>query len=247
MLHSRWINSSLSPWCCGYWCMSQGSKHLWKRLCDYQWRCGYRPYPSLWLVLHWFAFRIAILLFLIYVTGSLTNISYYVKWCQTVPLAAIKNAYNSCAHDICNDWFDFDTNGCSIKKDSLDDLVFEYFGDNETNTIKFQGPVLIDGEPSSTYYRLEYGGESPACDNGNCRGPHYCTQEVAEAGNIWGMWYSILCCVKLACCVLSNITLSDYILIDHSFLQTNRWFLSIRPHWRYVFNLLNLLCTIPVY
>lgn len=54
------------------------------------------------------------------------------------------------------------------------------------STIKFQPPILLDGKPSSTYYRLEYGGESPACDAGNCRGPHYCSEAVASAGNIWG-------------------------------------------------------------
>ena len=87
------------------------------------------------------------------------------------------------------DWFHFETNGCNILKSVLDKLVYEYFG--EGSTIKYQPPILIDGEPSSTYYRLEYGGESPACDEGNCRGPHYCTKEVADAGNIWGA-YSIL-------------------------------------------------------
>jgi len=101
-----------------------------------------------------------------------------------VPLAAIKKAYNSCSHDVCNDWFDFDLNGCNIIKSKLDKLVYEYFG--EGDTVKFQPPILIDGEPSSTYFKLEYGGESPACDDGNCRGPHYCSKEVADAGVIWG-------------------------------------------------------------
>lgn len=45
---------------------------------------------------------------------------------------------------------------------------------------------MIDGEPSPTYYRLEYLGQSPDCDAGNCRGPHYCSVEAAEAGGIWG-------------------------------------------------------------
>lgn len=101
-----------------------------------------------------------------------------------VPLAAVKNAYNSCTHDICKDWFHFETNGCNIKKSVLDELVYEYFGDRDT--IIFQPPILIDGKPSSTYYRPEYLGESPACDDGNCRGPHYCSKEVADAGVIWG-------------------------------------------------------------
>lgn len=101
-----------------------------------------------------------------------------------VPLAAVKNAYNECDQDVCKDWFDFNTNGCNIKKSKLDELVYEYFGENDT--IKYQGPVLIDGVPSNTYFKLEYGGESPACDNDNCRGPHYCSKDVADAGNIWG-------------------------------------------------------------
>ena len=58
----------------------------------------------------------------------------------------------------------------------------------EENNVKFPGPVLIDGEPSDTYYRLEYLGQSPDCDAGNCRGPHYCSVEAAEAGGIWGDW-----------------------------------------------------------
>ena len=110
-----------------------------------------------------------------------------------VPLAAVKNAYNarSCANgngdqqvDICQAWFHYETSGCNIKKSVLDELVYKYFGDGPT--IKFQPPILLDGQPSSTYYRLEYGGESPACDAGNCRGPHYCSEDVASAGNIWG-------------------------------------------------------------
>eukprot|EP00986_Skeletonema_menzelii_P004865 scaffold1698_cov149-Skeletonema_menzelii.AAC.28 len=101
-----------------------------------------------------------------------------------VPLAAVKKAYNSGEHDVCNEWFDFETRGCHIKIDKLDELVIDNFGDG--NQIKFQPPVLIGGDlPSSTYYKLEYSFESPACDSGNCRGPHYCTKEVAEAG-IWG-------------------------------------------------------------
>jgi hypothetical protein len=107
------------------------------------------------------------------------------SFCPTpVPLSAIKNAYNSCTHDICEDWFHFETNGCNMKKSVIDELVYEYFGDGAT--IKFQPPILIDGAPSTTYYRLEYAGESPACDDGNCFGPHYCTKEVFDAGIIWG-------------------------------------------------------------
>jgi hypothetical protein len=37
----------------------------------------------------------------------------------------------------------------------------------------------LDGAP-------EFGGESPACDDGNCRGPHYCSTAVADADVIWG-------------------------------------------------------------
>eukprot|EP00586_Coscinodiscus_wailesii_P023498 CAMPEP_0172520002 /NCGR_PEP_ID=MMETSP1066-20121228/291745_1 /TAXON_ID=671091 /ORGANISM="Coscinodiscus wailesii, Strain CCMP2513" /LENGTH=422 /DNA_ID=CAMNT_0013302681 /DNA_START=37 /DNA_END=1306 /DNA_ORIENTATION=- len=101
-----------------------------------------------------------------------------------VPLAAIKNAYNSGKHDVCADWFHFETSGCNIEKSAMDRLVYKYFG--EENTIKYQPPILMDGKPSSTYFRLEYGGESPACDQENCRGPHYCSKAVADAGVIWG-------------------------------------------------------------
>jgi hypothetical protein len=101
-----------------------------------------------------------------------------------VALAAVKNAYNSCMHDICSEWFNFESSGCNIQPPKLDELVIKYFGDGDT--IKFQPPILIDGKPSSTYYRLEYPGESPACDDGNCRGPHYCSKEVAGEGVIWG-------------------------------------------------------------
>lgn len=103
-----------------------------------------------------------------------------------VPLAAVKNAYNSCSHDVCAEWFDYDTSGCNIVKSKLDELVIDQFGADDGTAIRFQPPILIDGEPSSTYYRLEFGGESPACDDGNCRGPHYCTKDVADAGNVWG-------------------------------------------------------------
>jgi hypothetical protein len=101
-----------------------------------------------------------------------------------VPLAAIRKAYNACKQDVCDTWFHFETNGCNIKKSVLDEIVYEYFG--EDGTVKYQPPILIEGEPSNTYFRLEYGGESPACDGGNCRGPHYCSVDVADAGIIWG-------------------------------------------------------------
>lgn len=102
-----------------------------------------------------------------------------------VPLAAVKEAYGKCeTGDICKDWFHFPTNGCNIKKSVLDELVYEKFGEGET--IKFQPPILIDGAPSSTYFKLEYGGELPACGDGNCKGPHYCSTKVAGAKVIWG-------------------------------------------------------------
>mmetsp|Transcript_20050 Transcript_20050/g.43471 ORF Transcript_20050/g.43471 Transcript_20050/m.43471 type:complete len:419 (+) Transcript_20050:20-1276(+) len=103
-----------------------------------------------------------------------------------VPLAAIKNAYGKCGtSDICADWFHYPTSGCNIKKSVLDELVYDQFG--EDNTIKYEPPILIEGEPSSTYYRLEYGGEEPACTDGVCRGPHYCSKDVASGeDNIWG-------------------------------------------------------------
>jgi len=101
-----------------------------------------------------------------------------------VPLAAVKNAYGTCgSKDICKNWFHFETSGCNIQKSVLDKLVYEYFGDGDT--IKFQPPILLDGEPSSTYFRLEYGGEQPACTDGICRGPHYCSADV-EGQPIWG-------------------------------------------------------------
>lgn len=101
-----------------------------------------------------------------------------------VPLAAIKNAYTECSddNDICKDWFHYETNGCNIKKSVMDELVYKYFGDG--NTIKFQPPILLDGAPSTTYFRLEYGGLD--CADDNCRGPHYCSKDVADAGGIWG-------------------------------------------------------------
>lgn len=94
---------------------------------------------------------------------------------------------------MCNDWFDSDSDSCSISKPALDEMVLKYFGEEEDTVVKFQPPILIDGEPSSTYYRLEYLGKSPECDAGNCRGPHYCSEEVADAGNIWGTYISDVC------------------------------------------------------
>jgi hypothetical protein len=101
-----------------------------------------------------------------------------------VPLAAIKKAYNSTCEDICGTWFHYETSGCNIKKSMLDELVYQYFGDEDT--IKYQPPILIDGAPSTTYYRLEYAGESPGCDDDNCYGPHYCSKDVADTGVTWG-------------------------------------------------------------
>jgi hypothetical protein len=107
-----------------------------------------------------------------------------------VPLAAVKNAYkeaidSGCQEDICSSWYNYDTNRCDIQKSVLDQLLYKYFGNG--GTIKYEPPGLLNGKPSSTYYRLEFGGESPACDNGNnCRGAHYCSTKVAQEGsNIW--------------------------------------------------------------
>jgi hypothetical protein len=101
-----------------------------------------------------------------------------------VALSAVRKGYESCEHDICDDWFDFDTNGCNIKKDVLDELVYDEFGDEDK--IKFPPPILIDGEPSSTYFKLEYGGDASAGPNSVSFGPHYCTKEVADEGKAWG-------------------------------------------------------------
>jgi len=123
-----------------------------------------------------------------------------------VALAAVKNAYGKCGNkDICKTWFHYETNGCNIKKSVLDELIYDDFGDGET--IRFEPPILLDGEPSNTYYRLEYGGEQPACTDGVCKGPHYCSAAVGGTA-AWGM-YSMLC-VKLACCVMCNLLVSYY-------------------------------------
>jgi hypothetical protein len=108
-----------------------------------------------------------------------------------VPLAAIKKEFNQCdatSPDICTEWFDFETNGCNIRESVLTELVNKHFGTDD-GEVKFQPPILLDGAPSSTYYRLEYinendeSGES-ACKDDNCRGPHYCSKEAAEE-DIW--------------------------------------------------------------
>mmetsp|Transcript_1031 Transcript_1031/g.1902 ORF Transcript_1031/g.1902 Transcript_1031/m.1902 type:complete len:414 (-) Transcript_1031:1720-2961(-) len=99
-----------------------------------------------------------------------------------VPLAAIKNEYNTEGVDACA-WFDFDTSGCNIPKSVLDGLIYKYFGDGDK--IEFQPPILVEEAPSNTYYRLEYVKQGNACDAGNCRGPHYCSEEAAAA-DIWG-------------------------------------------------------------
>jgi len=98
-----------------------------------------------------------------------------------VPLAAVKNAYNEDSSDVC-EWFDYNTSGCNIPKSTMDKLVYASFGVGDT--IQFQPPILIDGEPSSTYYRLEYIDQDGACGD-NCRGPHHCSEEVATE-DIWG-------------------------------------------------------------
>jgi len=101
-----------------------------------------------------------------------------------VPLSALKQAYNSCEYDICNDWFDYNTNGCNIKKSVLDEVVYKYFGDEDT--IKFRPPILLDGVPSDTYFKLEYIADPSAGPNSVSRGPHYCSKEVADEDLAWG-------------------------------------------------------------
>jgi hypothetical protein len=103
-----------------------------------------------------------------------------------VPLAAVKNAYNSALNDQSGEdpcsWFDV-TSGCNIQKSVLDRLVYDKFGDGDK--IVFEPPILLGGSPSKTYYRLEYIGQGDACAASNCRGPHYCSKEAAVA-DIWG-------------------------------------------------------------
>eukprot|EP00565_Helicotheca_tamesis_P003851 CAMPEP_0185726460 /NCGR_PEP_ID=MMETSP1171-20130828/2441_1 /TAXON_ID=374046 /ORGANISM="Helicotheca tamensis, Strain CCMP826" /LENGTH=409 /DNA_ID=CAMNT_0028394827 /DNA_START=20 /DNA_END=1249 /DNA_ORIENTATION=+ len=111
-----------------------------------------------------------------------------------VPLAAVKNAYQALSRSqpnkMCADWFNYETDGCNIKKSVLDELVLDQFGedlDGET-VVKFPPPILIDGVPSKTYYRLEYINEKSAygedCGGGTCKGPHYCSDPAVE--NVWG-------------------------------------------------------------
>ena len=103
-----------------------------------------------------------------------------------VPLAAVKNAYLGCKEDVC-DWFQDQAKPCNIPKSVLDRLIYEYFGGD--GTIEFTPPIILDdlpaSSPKSTYYKLEYGNQGDACADGNCRGPHYCSKEVAEADH-WG-------------------------------------------------------------
>jgi hypothetical protein len=103
-----------------------------------------------------------------------------------VPLAAIKNAYLGCEEDVC-DWFPDQVKPCNIPKSVMDRLVYKYFGvDGE---IQFTPPIILDDVPvsslKSTYYKLEYINQGDACADGNCRGPHYCSKEFAEADH-WG-------------------------------------------------------------
>lgn len=100
-----------------------------------------------------------------------------------VPLAAVKDALDFTDVDyICANWFG-DVHSCNIKKSVLDELVVNKFGTKD-GRIEFQPPILIDGQPSSTYYRLEYINDGGACGE-NCRGPHHCSAEAAAA-DIWG-------------------------------------------------------------
>lgn len=104
-----------------------------------------------------------------------------------VPLAAIKNAFLSCEEDVCA-WFDDSLHECNIKKSVLDRLVHSTFGTPD-GQIKFTPPKILDDlpatDPKSTYYKLEYLNDPIACSQDNCRGPHYCSKEAADA-DIWG-------------------------------------------------------------
>jgi len=109
-----------------------------------------------------------------------------------VALAALEDEYKSCngdTRDFCSEWFDYDTDKCNIKPSVWTKLVYAYFSSDE-QTIKFDPPILIDEMPSRTYYKLEYIGEPDefvdnVCDEGTCRGPHYCSKKVADE-DIWG-------------------------------------------------------------
>lgn len=104
-----------------------------------------------------------------------------------VPLAAVRNAFLGCEEDVCQ-WFDDDVNQCNIKKSVLDRLVTKTFGTDD-GKIKFTPPKILDDlpatDPKSTYYKLEYLDDPEGCKDNNCRGPHYCSKEAAEA-DIWG-------------------------------------------------------------
>jgi len=105
-----------------------------------------------------------------------------------VPLAAIKNAYSSCSEDVCK-WYNDSVKPCNISPSVLDRLVHQYFG-NDDGTIKFTPPFLGDDlpkvtDPKSTYYKLEYANDPVACKDENCRGPHYCSKDVATE-DVWG-------------------------------------------------------------
>jgi hypothetical protein len=97
-----------------------------------------------------------------------------------VTLNAVKKGYYDCAEDICQNWFDFNTNGCNIKPSKLDELIFKEFS-KDGDKIQYGPPKLgADGNPSPFYYELEYLGDCK-----DCFGPHYCSEEAA-AEEIWG-------------------------------------------------------------
>merc|ERR1740138_1339753 len=97
-----------------------------------------------------------------------------------------------CEEDVC-DWFADDSSlaavdECSIPKSVMDRLVIQTFGTDD-GFIKFTPPKILDdlppSDPKSTYYKYEYLDDPIACADGNCRGPHYCSKEAADA-DIWG-------------------------------------------------------------
>lgn len=75
---------------------------------------------------------------------------------------------------------------CHLSESALTALVLKYFSADGGDTVRWQPPILIDGKPSNTYFRLEYGGEGCDQENVACFGPHYCTKEVGDDGRIWG-------------------------------------------------------------
>ena len=101
------------------------------------------------------------------------------------PLAAMKMVYKSGEYDICNGWFN-KLNGCSIKKDSLDEIVYKYF--SEDDKIVYEPPLIMGGEPSTTYFKLEYGGDLSAGAEVAHTGPHYCSTKSVDVvkNKIWG-------------------------------------------------------------